>query len=84
MKQRCSGTILTAISKSEFLSMPFPMVDPTTQAEIAANVQESFFLRQKAESMIKLAVRAVEIAIEDSEAAAVVWLNRSIEALEPV
>ena len=31
MKQRCSGTILTAISKDEFLSMPLPLIADDVQ-----------------------------------------------------
>ena len=73
MKQRCSGTILTAISKDEFLSMPLPFIGDDVQSEIARKVQESFSLRRQAEKLIETAVRAVEIAIEQDEAAAVAW-----------
>ena len=73
MKQRCSGTILTAISKDEFLSMPLPFIGDDVQSEIARKVQESFSLRHQSEKLIETAVRAVEIAIEQDEAAAVAW-----------
>ena len=75
MKQRCSGTILTAISKDEFLSMPLPFIGDDVQIEIAQKVRESFSLRRQSEKLIETAVKAVEIAIEQDEAAAVEWLN---------
>ena len=50
--------------------MPLPLLDKPTQNGIADRVQESFKLRRKSEELIKTAVRAVEIAIEESEEAA--------------
>lgn len=41
LKQRCSGTILTAITKDEFLSMPLPKIEQSVQKQIATKVQES-------------------------------------------
>lgn len=76
MKQRCSGTILTAISKGEFLSMPLPEIDAAIQNEIAQKVQQSFALRRQAEKLIGIAVRAVEIAIEEDETVAMAWLEK--------
>ena len=67
MKQRCSGTILTAIPKGEFLSMPLPEIDTAIQNEIAQKIQQSFALRRDAEKLIGIAVKAVEIAIEEQE-----------------
>lgn len=80
MKQRCSGTILTAITKDEFMSMPFPEIETSIQERIASKVQESFALRRKAEKMMEYAKHAVEIAIEQNENVALDWLKR--KALE--
>ena len=78
MKQRCSGTILTAISKSEFLSMPLPKIDAAIQKDIAQKVRQSFALRRQAEKLIDIAVKAVEIAIEENESAAIDWLKKQV------
>ena len=78
MKQRCSGTILTAISKDELLSMPLPMVDEIIQKEIAAKVQESFALRKQSKQLLEYAKQAVEMAIEQSEGVALKWLKDKI------
>ncbi len=47
LKQSCSGTILTAINKDEFLKIPLPLIDPKTQSQISSLIQESFALKAK-------------------------------------
>ena len=78
MKQRCSGTILTAISKDELLSMPLPLVDARIQEGIAAKVQEAFALRKQAKQLLEYAKQGVEMAIEQGEDAALRWLNDQV------
>ena len=78
MKQRCSGTILAAISKDELLSMPLPMIDADTQKVIATKVQESFALRKQSRQLLEYAKQAVEMAIEQGEDAALVWLKDKV------
>lgn len=75
LKQRCSGTILTAISKDELLSMPLPMIDENVQKVIAAKVQESFSLRRKSKQLLEYAKQAVEMAIEQGEDVALEWIK---------
>ncbi len=82
MKQRCSGTILTAISKDELLSMPLPMIDEDIQKVIAAKVQESFALRKQSKQLLEYAKQAVEMAIEQGEEAALEWLKDKVSACE--
>lgn len=79
MKQRCSGTILSAISKEELLSMPFPMINETVQRRIAERVQESFALRRKSKELLEYAKQAVEMAIEQGEASALDWLKERVD-----
>lgn len=79
MKQRCSGTILTAISKDELLSMPLPMIDDDIQKEIAAKVQEAFTLRKQSKQLLEYAKQAVEIAIEQGEDAALELLKDKVD-----
>lgn len=76
LKQRCSGTILTAISKDEFLNMPLPYIGEDIQKEISEKVQESFRLRKEAKIYLENAIKAVEMAIETGEETALRWLNR--------
>lgn len=75
MKQRCSGTILTAISKDELLSMPLPKIDDKTQELIAKKVQKSFSFRRQCKQLLENAKYAVELAIEQGEDKAMEWLQ---------
>ncbi len=63
MKQNCSGTILTAISRENFLNLPLPIIDAETQGKIAALVEKSFNLRAESERLLEVAKSAVEMAI---------------------
>lgn len=76
MKQNCSGTILTAISRENFLNLPLPIIDAETQGKIAALVEKSFNLRAESERLLEVAKLAVEIAIERGEDVAIKFLNR--------
>lgn len=53
-----------------------PLINHATQLEISDKVQSSFKLRRQAEDLINSAVRAVEIAIEDGEAAAEEYIKK--------
>lgn len=75
LKKRCSGTILTAISKDELEKMPLPELDKGIQEQIAEKVQESFRLRKKSKELLDIAVKAVEMAIETDEETAIAWMK---------
>ena len=75
LKQRCSGTILTAINKSEFQNLPIPMISSVTQLQLAALVQESIALRVESERLLEVAKCAVEIAIDQDEESAFVYFG---------
>lgn len=79
MKQRCSGTILTAISKDELLSMPLPKIDENIQELISEKVQKSFSLRRQSKQLLENAKHAVEMAIEQGEDKAMRWLQEQGE-----
>lgn len=75
LKQNCSGTILTAINKDEFLNIYIPIIDLKIQQQIADLVEESFALKQKSEHLLEVAKRAVEIAIEENEEVALEYIE---------
>jgi type I restriction enzyme S subunit len=70
LKQACSGTILTSINKDTLLDLPIPLINPELQTQIAQYVQQSFALQQQSKQLLALAKQAVEVAIEQNEAAA--------------
>ena len=78
LKQSCSGTILTAMNKDEFSNLPIPKIDLTTQTNISQLVQQSFSLKAQSEHLLNVAKRAVEMAIEQDEAAAMAFITKSL------
>ncbi|GHT18665.1 hypothetical protein AGMMS4957_01390 [Bacteroidia bacterium] len=66
LKQNCSGTILTAINKTEFQNIPIPLIDYTIQQQIAGLIEESFALRRESERLLEEATGMVEREIEKS------------------
>ena len=75
LKRSCSGTILTAINKNEFLQIPVPIITIDVQQKLAGLVIESFELKQKSEQLLETAKRGVEMAIEESEERAMEWME---------
>ncbi len=67
LKQNCSGTILTAINKTEFKNIPLPLIDIDLQKKIKSFIKESFRLKKQSEQLLEAAKRAVEMAIEEGE-----------------
>lgn len=75
LKQGCSGTILTAINKNEFLNLPIPLIDKAMQRDIFQLVQASFKLKAESLRLTDAVKLAVEVAIEQDEAAALRYIN---------
>lgn len=82
LKKGCSGTILTAINKAEFSRIAVPKIKAEKQAEIEQKVIESFNLRKQAKDLLEHAKRAVEIAIDQNEQAAIDWLESVSEVAD--
>ncbi|MDX8382445.1 MAG: restriction endonuclease subunit S, partial [Ghiorsea sp.] len=79
LKQNCSGTILTAVNKNEFLNIELPIVIKEKQQQIASLIQQSFSLKKQSEHLLEVAKRAVEIAIEEDEAAALAYIQQQTD-----
>ncbi|WP_157651202.1 hypothetical protein [Dechloromonas denitrificans] len=79
MDLHTSASLYPAISEQDLLSLPMPLIDATTSDAICAAVKSSQASRQRAAELLEAAKRAVEIAIEDSEAAALNYLNEIIQ-----
>lgn len=82
LKKGCSGTILTAINRDEFKQVVLPKVIQSKQTEIQQKVIESFNLRKQSKHLLECAKRAVEIAIEQDEQAAINWLENETKELQ--
>lgn len=75
MDLHTSATMYPAISEADLLSLPIPAIDAKTQHAIQQSVRDAASSREKANRLLDAAKRAVEIAIEDSEAAALAYLD---------
>jgi len=78
LKRSCSGTILTAINKNEFLQIPLPVIKMDVQQKIAGIIGESFKQKQKSEQLLETAKHAVEMAIEEGEDRAMEWMDSQL------
>lgn len=74
-KKGCSGTILTAINKTELDQIPIPLIDSEVQKSIKEKINKYFELRQQSKQLLEVAKKAVEIAIEQDENAALLYIN---------
>lgn len=70
------GSIILHWRVSEIESVVVPLIDYTKQQEIAELVEESFRLKNKSEELLETAKRAVEIAIEKDENAALNFIEK--------
>lgn len=73
-----SASLYPAISEADLLAMPIPRIDPATQTQVVANVRAAQASRHTAASLLDAARRAVGIAIEQSEAAVLAWLDAAM------
>ncbi len=69
------GSIIQHWRIDEIKNVLIPVLDEDIQKEISEKVQESFKLRKQSKMLLEAAKKAVEIAIEESEEAAIKYLN---------
>ena len=72
-----TGTSYPTLDAHDILDFPILIPPKEKQAEIQQKVDESFNLRKHAKDLLECAIRAIEIAIEQNEQAAIDWLNSS-------
>lgn len=75
MDLHTSATMYPAISESDLLALPIPAITPGVQAQVRDAVRQSAAARQRATRLLDAAKRAVEIAIENGEPAALQHLR---------
>ena len=78
MDLHTSATMYPAISEFDILGLPIPAIDSSTQRAIKQSVQQAASSRERAANLLGVAKRAVEIAIEDSDASALSYLRGAI------
>ena len=81
LKKGCKGTILTAIGKDELSKIVLPKIDSKTQEEIKKKITEMYETKKLSKSLLEIAKRGVEMAIEKDEQEAEKWIESEIEKL---
>jgi Restriction endonuclease S subunits len=81
LKQRCSGTILSAINKDMFENILIPKIDMEIQNMIKELVQTAFSERKKTNSILEIAKQSVELSIEQGEQTAIKWINSELKRI---
>ncbi|OIQ73248.1 hypothetical protein GALL_451140 [mine drainage metagenome] len=76
MDLHTSASLYPAISEKDLLGLPIPKISDDVQRKISTLVQQSFTLKAQSERLLEAAKRAVEIAIEQDEAAGMAYLAR--------
>lgn len=69
------GSQMSKIYDDDIAKIPIPILDGEIQKDIAEKVQNSFALRRQSKQLLEYAKQAVEMAIEQGEDAALVWLK---------
>jgi type I restriction enzyme, S subunit len=71
-----TGTSYPVIVDDDILNLPIPLFSQDIQTQIQQKTIESFKLRKQSKHLLECAKRAVEIAIEQDEVAAMEWLKQ--------
>jgi len=74
-----SASMYPAITEDDIFNLPLPHIPDDVAADITRSVRDAKAARARAAAMLDAAKRAVEIAIEDSEAAAMAYLSKAVE-----
>jgi len=79
MELHTSASMYPAISERDLLAIPFPSISEKSQTEIVAAVRHAHESQTLAQELLEAAKTAVEIAVEDSEDAALKFLSDARE-----
>lgn len=72
-----SASMYPAVTEAHILGLPFPEIDAAVEAQVVANIREARKAKGQAGQLLEAAKRAVEIAIEDGEDAAIAFLDKA-------
>lgn len=70
-----SASMYPAITDAHIFSLPLPQIDASVEVKVVANICEAREAKAQAAQLLETAKRAVEIAIENGEPAAVAFLD---------
>jgi type I restriction enzyme S subunit len=76
VERDCGGSVILHWIPEQVKRLQIPLLPLSIQQEIASLVQQSHEARKKAKELLEIAKRAVEIAIENSEAEALDYISK--------
>jgi hypothetical protein len=76
-----SASMYPAISENDIFNLPLPNIAIDVSEAVTSSVTNAKSAKARAAAMLEAAKRAVEIAIEDSQAAAMAYLTQAEEAV---
>lgn len=82
LKKGCKGTILTAIGKDELSKIVLPEIKSKTQEEVRKKITKMYETKKLLKSLLEIAKRGVEMAIEKDEQEAEKWIDGELTKLE--
>ena len=71
------GSVQQRLNQETLKDLIVPIIDYTKQEKIAELVEESFRLKKQSEQLLETAKRAVEIAIEQDEETAMLFIEEA-------
>lgn len=80
-KRLITGSAQAELYPTDIDQFIIPFIDQSAQQEIINSVLTAHAARKTAKALLEAAKRAVEIAIEDSETAAITWLQEETSRL---
>ncbi len=76
VERDCGGSVILHWKPEQVKRLQIPLLPLSIQQEISSLVQQSHEARKKAKELLEIAKRAVEIAIENSEAEALDYVSK--------
>jgi hypothetical protein len=70
-----SASMYPAITDDDIFDLPFPKIDAEVEEQVVAKIQQAREAKAQAAQHLEVAKRSIEIAIEDSESAALTFLQ---------
>ena len=76
-----TGTSYPTITDEDILNMPIPIFKQNIQNEIREKIQEAKKLQTQSKQLLEIAKRGVEIAIEENEEVATIWIHEQLSKI---
>ncbi|MDX8376935.1 MAG: restriction endonuclease subunit S [Mariprofundales bacterium] len=73
------GSVQQRLNQETLKELSIPILDYKKQQQIAKLIEESFTLKKQSEHLLEVAKRAVEIAVEESEAIALAYIKKNTQ-----